>query len=355
MQKFTYLFIAVSFFLSSVQAQNVEQKQMALMSKKTATWCNPCGTWGWTLFNDIWVAKKDVAVIFELHNSTTSQLYSPNAASMYSYFDQVSSTPAFYVNGKNETQYSTSGGIYTTLTKSRVLAVIDSISNLAPVVNAGFNTNISNDTLYINTKVKFFQNTTGEYYLGVYLSESNVIKYQNGIGNTAVHKQPMRVSVSPNVMGDLIVNGPVAANAQFTDSYFYKLNATWIPANVNVFTVIWKKVGNDYEYVNAYKVVTPTGINENETASFSTALYPNIAAAGESVSLLIDNKGKEEVTIEIYDQLGKMVQSVFQGTLTESQYQFEINQDGKLNSGLYFVSVAAGNGDRRTLKLMITK
>ncbi|MBL0340537.1 MAG: Omp28-related outer membrane protein [Bacteroidetes bacterium] len=355
MKKTNYLFIIFTFYVLNLSAQNVEQKQMALMSKKTATWCNPCGTWGWTLFNDIWVAKKDVAVIFELHNSTTSQLYSPNAATMYSYFDLVSSTPAFYVNGKNETQYSTSGGIYTTSTKNRVFAVIDSISNLSPVVNAGFNTNLSNDTLYIDTKVKFFQNTTGEYYLGVYLSESNVIKYQNGIGNTAVHKQPMRVSVSPNVMGDLIVNGPVTANTEFTNSFSYKLNAAWIPANVNVFTVIWKKVGTDYEYVNAYKVVTPTGINENEATSFNSFLYPNAAGAGESVNLIVKNKTNENVTIEIFDQLGKQVQTVFEGKLTETENQFEINQGGSLNSGLYFVSVTSSNGNRKTLKLMITK
>jgi hypothetical protein len=64
----------------------------------------------------------------------------------------------------------------------------------------------------------------------------------------------MRGAAHPNIEGTLISSGAVSAGDEFTDSYTYTLNANWNPDKIKVFTVIWEKVGTEFEYVNAQQV-----------------------------------------------------------------------------------------------------
>ena len=349
MRKIT-LITVMFFFCAANFAQTVDQKQMALMFERTATWCNPCGTWGWVLFDDIWTARENAAVIFELH-STSSQLYCSTGDTIDNYIPYVNSVPAYYVNMKNETQYSPTGGIYTSTTKTRVIAVIDSTAAASPVVNSGFNVSVVNDSLLIDTKVKFFQNATGEYYLGVYIAEKDVIKYQDGIGNNAVHKQPLRGSALANKMGDLIVNGSVTAGTEFTSSVAYKVPSTWSIWDLRVFTVIWKKNGSVYEYVNAYKGGAGTGIHSLSDIQCDGLLYPSVASSQQSIKLNIDCLSNEEIKIDIMDQLGRNVNSIYKGKTHDGKNSFELNNG--LKPGIYFVSLTANTG-KKTYRFIIT-
>lgn len=336
-------------------SQTVEQKQTALFVKKTATWCNPCGTWGWTLFEDVWNVKKDDAVIIEMHNSSSSLLYSATAASIINNFDDVSTTPVFFVNGHNKTQYSQSGGIYTSLTKDAVIAAIDSTSNAIPVVNSGFTTSITGSTLQVDTKVKFFSDAVGEYYLGVYIAEENVVKYQSGIGNSAIHKMPLRGSVLTNDMGNLIVNGSVTANTEYTNTFSYTLNSSWNASNINVFTVIWKKVGGIYEYVNAYKKVSTANLEKQEKRGFDAVIFSNASSGNELVTLKIGSEINQNINIEVYDQMGKIVHTVFNGNVNSGDNYFTINEGVALRNGMYFVRVSGENIATESLKLIISE
>lgn len=339
MKRFT-LISATLFLFNSAFSQTVTQKQTALMFKKTATWCNPCGTWGWTYFEEIWNSRKNNAVVFELHNSTSSQLYTSTGASIYGNATYVSSTPAFYVNMKNETQYVGSA-INITATKARVYKVMDSTAAASPLANSGFTTKLSKDTLYIKTKVKFFDNADGEFYLGVYLAEDNVIKFQEGIGNTAVHKQPFRAAAT-NTMGNLVVNGNVPSGSEYTSSVFYKIPSTWVASNIRVFTVLWKKNGTKYDYVNAYRGAITADIKPIAKNVCSPIVYPSIATSDEPVHFDINCFSNDEIKIEILDQMGRKVSDIFKGEIFEGNNSFELNNG--LKPGLYYVSVSSASG-----------
>ena len=48
------LLLSVFFYLGmNAIAQTVEAKQNTLITKKTATWCSFCGTWGWDFFENL--------------------------------------------------------------------------------------------------------------------------------------------------------------------------------------------------------------------------------------------------------------------------------------------------------------
>lgn len=345
-----FILIATFFFFIPTFAQTVTQKQMALMFKKTATWCNSCGTWGWEFFDEIWDTRKNTAVVFELHNSTTSKLHTAAGVSLISYAPYVSSTPAFYVNMKNETQYVGSS-INLTTTKSRVRKAIDSTAAASPLANSDFITSISKDSLHIKTKVKFFENADGEFYLGIYIAEDNVIKYQNGIANDAVHKQPLRAAATTNVMGNLIVNGKVTSGTEFTSSISYKLLTDWIPSNLRVFTVIWKKNGTKYDYVNAFRgYINAAAISPISENLCKPLVYPSVASSHQSVQFDVNCLLNDDVKIDILDQMGRNVTTIFNGKISEGNNSFELNNN--LKPGLYYVSLTATNS-RKAYKFII--
>src|SRR5690554_5808160 len=319
-------FSALLLMLSTIgYSQTVAEQQTALVVKKTATWCTPCGTWGWDLFSEIWDEVGEESVILEMHNSSSSGLYSPDANAFYSLHEQRSSTPVFYVNTINEVEYAQSGGIYPSITKTNVIAAVDSTNAQSPIVNSGFNHSISGTTLEINTKVKFFENASGEYYLGVYVTEDNVQESQNGISGTATHKRIMRASVSPNIQGSLITNGSVSAGDEFTESYSFELDAGWNTDYIKVFTVIWEKNGSKYDYVNAHQTKGFLSVDKFSKDELNTKLYPNISNGDQDIVLEINGATNEQVTIEVFNQVGKKVNSVYSGKLKSNQETFNVN------------------------------
>ncbi|PKR79819.1 hypothetical protein CW751_13400 [Brumimicrobium salinarum] len=346
---FSALLMALSI---SGYSQTVTEQQTALVVKKTATWCNPCGTWGWDLFTDIWDQVGDETAILEMHNSSSSGLYSSDANAFYGLHEQESSTPVFYVNTINEVAYS-SGGIYPSTTKTNVINAVNATNAQSPVVNSGFIHSISGTTIDISTKVKFFENTAGEYYLGVYITEDDVQANQSGISGTATHKRIMRASVTANIYGSLITNGAVSMGDEFTESFSFDLDASWNTDKIKIFTVIWKKNGSDYTYVNAHQT---KGFLSNEKYSkeeINTKLYPNVSSGDQDIFLEVKGAMNEYVTIEVFNQVGKKINSVFNGKLDSNKDTFKINNSQSLSKGIYFVNITSGQRINKTLKMIV--
>lgn len=337
-------------------AQEVPELQTPLVVKKTATWCGPCGTWGWNLYSELYNERDASSVMVEMHQSSSSALYSSASAGLYAFHEPRSSTPVFYVNTVNEVEYASSGGIFTAQTKVNMLNAIDQTLSESPVVNAGISYSVNNNVLEIDTKVKFFQNATGEYYLGVYLAENNVEAQQAGISGIATHKRVIRASAYSNAQGELIIDGSAAAGDEFTSSHSINVNSNWNVSNFYVFTVIWKKENNEFIYVNASKQMGGLNTNENLAKDFSLKMYPNAISAGQPFNIQFSDAINEDVKLTVFDQVGKMVKHI-NIPVHEHQYDnlIHVNDTHDLNSGLYFVTVSSANGGVNLSKKLIVK
>ncbi len=348
-----YFSIALTPFFFSAFSQTVTKEQTPLVVKKTATWCTPCGTWGWELFDEIWNEAGDKSVILEMHNSSSSALFSSDALAFYGLHEPKSSTPVFYVNTKNKVAYSASGGIYPSATKTNILNAVNATNSLTPVVNSGFAYSTSGNELKINTKVRFFQNATGEYYLGVYVVEDNVQASQSGISGIATHKRILRASVTPNIEGTLISNGSVSIGEEFIDSITFTLNSSWDTNNIKVFTVIWKKVGTKFHYENAtikQGILSVKHLIKNE---LNVNLYPNISSGDQEIMLDVKGTSNEALTIEVFNQVGAKINTVFTGLLKSDKESFNVNPTKSLSKGLYFVNIVSNKNTSKTLKMII--
>ncbi len=350
MKKFYYLVLSAIFPFMSM-AQYVAEEQTPLMVKKTATWCNPCGTWGWELFGEIWDERESESVILEMHNSSSSDLYATAALDFYGLHESRSSTPVFYVNTINEVEYSSGGGIYTGATKTNVIDAIDSTRATSPVANAGISYSVNNNTLNIDTKTRFFQNASGEYYLGVYLAENNVEEQQNGISGTATHKRIMRASAEPSIEGVVLVDGAVSSGDEFTNTHQITLDAGWNADNLYVFTVIWKKVNNKFNYVNASKQKWGADVDQHAKNNVAMKIYPNAIRSGESFNIDLNQALEGDSKITIYDQIGKKVKSL---DVESSNKTIKIEDTSGMNKGLYFVQLTSEKGQiLKSMKLVV--
>jgi len=322
----------IFFFSSSLFAQDVPEVQRPLITKIAATWCPPCGGWGWTFFENLVIDNEDKATLIVAHHdgdlvTVAGDAFSSNFNSPYQ--------PYFYVyNDDVEVSSSTAAA-----KRTEVKDIVDVEAAKSPVVNAGMNLFLSGDNnLTIDTKTKFFQATSGEYYIGVYAVEDEVVNDQAGQGNDAVHEKILRGSLTGVTFGWLLTSGDISADSEFTASFSFELDDAWNLDHLEIVTIVWKKEGDTFVAVNTnlssdFMVVGNVNILL-ENASME--ILPNVISNQAIINIDLE-KELQGATIELIDLDGKTVANIFQGNLPLGNSNFNIQRSLVPSQGMYFV------------------
>lgn len=334
MKKNFLLFSLLSVFSLQMFAQTVPQEQRTLITKVTASWCGNCGTWGWTLFEGLVEDNPDKAVLIANHYSgdlsnTTSDEIAENW--------NVNSQPRFLTGNDDQSVLSSNIDAKRTAIKG----IVDANFMSMPLANAGIEASITGDQLMINTKTQFFQPTTGEYYLGVYIVENGVINNQSGQGANAVHKKIMRGAVTSTTFGDLLMNGSIGMNMEFDKSFTMTVDSGWDINNLEVVTIIWQKENDDYSFINTNmvsEITETTSISNVLLEGASIKVSPNVISSEAIVSIELENELKD-ATLQVFDLQGRKILDVYQGDLTSGNTTFTINKNSKTNNGIYFLTL----------------
>lgn len=317
-------------------AQDVPEVQRPLITKIAATWCPPCGGWGWDFFEHLIDDNNAKATLMVAHHSgdlvsTAGEEFSENFASPYQ--------PYFYfynadqgVNGGNVTQK-----------RAAVASDVDLEATMQPLVNAGMIVELNDGVLTINTKTKFFQEAEGDYSLGVYIVENGVINQQAGQGANAVHEKVLRGAVSASTFGDSFVNGTVTAGQEFSKTYMQNMASDWVVGNLEVATVIWKNNDGVYEAVNSNWTNDISISTSTEELKTSNRLFiaPNIVE--ETAIIVLDYTDEAStVDIDLFDLKGERVAHLFDGNVQEISTGLSFEK-GNLSAGVYFVQAKLGD------------
>ncbi len=241
MRKNIYL-VAILFltFLTSGMSQRT-----AVMSKVTATWCTNCGTYGWSLMEDLkseYQANGTDALVLGVHYSGNLQSdlgkwFSSNLG----FFGQ----PQFFV--ANERYPVTSGSWQTQIEGIREgisRYVNDDPSFTSTSIRTSDNIDTNGD-FNISIDVSHDGNTSEDLYLSVYIFENNVEDVQASQQGVVMHPNVLRESVTDEFSGDQIVSvGDAAQDMNF--NYTWTPNSDYNIDNVGVLAIVWRKVGDDY-------------------------------------------------------------------------------------------------------------
>lgn len=344
----TLLFFVVVFLSGfGLQAQEVAQVQQSLITKKTATWCIHCGTWGWEFFDDLEtnISSKSVLIAAHFGGSALENPVSSAWAGNLGGFSQ----PLFFVN--NEVQSVTSGNLPTAL--SVVQGKVDNIHQQQPVANVGIQTSWNGGNLAVQTKTRFFQSASGDYYLGIYLVEDGVLSTQVGQSGTVSHSRVLRGAATAAVFGELLASGNVAAGTEYDKSYNID-PAGYVLEELDLVGVIWKKDGDKYLAVNVWKIdakPTAASVAEAKKLPGSAVLQPNPATGGDVyISLRLDSP--QECEIFLFNTLGQQVGRIFSGKLAAGAHQFPITSRLMDFPGAYAVRIQTTEGAVLTLPLL---
>ena len=234
------------------------QVQVPIVLKETGELCPPCGGWGWTNWETLINDYKSTAFKWANYSNyfvsnsffVNSELDPANSVqnAFQANFPYGGSKPLIYVNG---TQASTNTGA-AQVTDSKV-KIDQSINTPAAnvKVSAAYKIKWEGDKITVDAQAKFYQNTGGTYYMGVYLVEDKVMATQSGQSGTVPHHLAMRGSVEGGVWGKEIESGTVAADDLFDETYTTTIPSGYNKENISVGVIIWRKNGTKYFYENS--------------------------------------------------------------------------------------------------------
>lgn len=336
MKKSTFTLLLASLFIVQGIAQQVEQKQRSLITKRTASWCPNCGTWGWTFFEDLREDNTDKALLIAAHYDGVLQ--SDAAEAITDNFGGVSQ-PRFYFNQTDVSATPSNQANVRNQVKDQVNAAFASV----PLVNVGFEPKYQNGEIKVDAKVKFFGAASGEYYLGVYLLEDNVVAFQASIGNNANHMRVLRESFTSNTWGQQIVNGSATAGQEFDLSFALPIGDP-TDYDYEVAGIIWEKEGNQYIPVNVWsttQINTTTGADE-AAAMIDFSVMPSVTSGTATAQLQLA-ENQPDASLDLFDVNGKLVANLYRGALVAGTQSFEISKDQAGGNGLFIIRLTSGS------------
>jgi len=129
MKKTITLFLLFCGINSAMLAQDVPEKQQALITKIAADWCSPCGTWGWTMFENLIQDNDANAVLITAHHS--GNLVTQTSSAFADNLNHISQ-PRFYLGNQDQAINS----ISIESKRQSIKEAVDNLATQAPIVNA---------------------------------------------------------------------------------------------------------------------------------------------------------------------------------------------------------------------------
>ena len=332
------LFTLLLFATFALQAQVVEPIQRSLITKRTATWCTFCGTWGWDFFEETIEDNEGKAFFFGAHYS--GDLETTIAQDITANFGAAGQPQFFF----NETNINASSSTVDTKLSEMKMMVDDAFETM-PVAGVGLEVywDSENEQILVNTNTKFFQNTTGEYYTAVYLVEDGVVNFQQSQGSNAVHKNVLRASFTDNTWGLGFDIGAFGAEEEYPNMFTMSGIENPLISNLDYeyVAVIWLKVGDQYSVVNVNgtKEISELVVdNVTEITTDGVGVYPSVFTNQINVNFDLTSAVKE-ARFTIVDVAGKQVYEQKTGGLSTGKQLLTLDVMDLTEKGAYFLTI----------------
>ncbi|GAB5538524.1 MAG: hypothetical protein Salg2KO_06270 [Salibacteraceae bacterium] len=346
------LAVGLSFGLSA-QSWDVPEENHGLITKITATWCGPCGGWGWDGFADLIENHNEDHICMALYASSTSDYYSTDADAIAQEIG-FGGYPNFAGNGEDVgTAHASVGGVISAFESAPVQAGI------------GYEiVDVKEDEITIAVKAEFFEEMEGTFVVAGYFIEDHVIGYQNGQGDSADHHQVFRGSFTEESNDFIITEEGASSGETFSKTLTITRGAEWNLDNSEIAVALWvqdESNPQDLIYINGSKVPQSgelaegggsggsggsggegeeeenngnpsdwtVGIDDEESSSIE--MYPNPA----NDLLNIEMASASDFQVQISDLLGKVV--LTEVVVSNSRTTLDVSS---LPKGLYMVKVS---------------
>lgn len=328
-------FLLVLFISTVAVAQQPVQR--SLITKRTATWCVNCGTWGWNFFEGLAEDNKEKAVLIRAHYS--GDLQNNYSKELTENFGSVGQ-PNFFV-GENRVNATSSN--YPTQ-REEVKNMVDVAHAQMPIANTMIaEGDTQNSTITMTARTKFFQAAEGNFHLSVLLIEDNVMNKQSGQGGTVAHDGILRSAATANVFGESIASGTIASGTEIMTPFEINIDPNWNKLNLRLAFVIWKKNGDKFEFVNAQNAADIFNIETSAAFILPKSAYTLTSnLTTDYTQLTIGSKEVNgQVKVVLYDIIGNAVKNIWNGEIVNSTVVAIERTD--LPAGTYLLKIEIDN------------
>ena len=348
--KHTLLATGILLAAYTSNGQTPVNRNQAIVQKATATWCGPCGQWGWETQEQILGDNMPAGVsdpkafVFSQYDDDPSS-FDNTANTLNSWADGF---PNWAVNNKNRTAVSPNGGIYPSITRTDIKTAVDSFALLPAVASTGLAVSFSGNTATVNTVTKFWQAGTGNYTLSLYVIEDSVLSTQNGQSGSVYHHNVLRGHMGTQVYGESIVTGSAAMGSTYNKTFTMNVPATWNKSRLKMLAIVWKEDGQEYRFINSSSNGSQSAGIGNIEALDEMVIAPNPAAGMMRVSGIV--RGRGDMQLSLTNAIG---QTVYRATVPNDAGQIATTIDlSGFSNGLYTLSVS-GQGTRTTRQISV--
>jgi hypothetical protein len=323
----------------------VPQTNHPLITKRTATWCPNCGSYGWTLFRDLLSDNQSNALVVAAHfgSSNLANEASNELTTALGGFGQ----PVFFLNSEN--LGANSGNIGTV--RQNAAAAVAGINEVPPVAQTGLLAQATADSLIVQTRTQFFGDLDEESInLSVYLIEPSVFAAQSGQGAMAEHENVLRYSLTGSAYGETIVEGGAMEGAVIERRYSIAIpeleandiNTSNLGNNsLIVAAVLWRGSAGDFEVLNTNQVresMLTTAPDLQARADFR--VFPTPAVSDITVSLVLQ-QAIPGGRIQLINSNGQRVRTIHSGPLAGGAHHFTMPRL-QLPAGAYWLQLTDG-------------
>ncbi len=335
MKKLITSILFTAIFLG-VQAQNVPEVQKSLVTKVTASWCPNCGSWGWDFFEDLRADNSDKAILLGCHHSGT---YNNPTADVWTDYLNPFGQPQFFLGTQNV------GASPSNMDTKRteVQEQIDLAYMTPPVAGVGF-TAISDGmgSFTVEGKVKFFQSTTGDFSVGIYLLEDGIMGTQSGQTGEVPHPLVLTKGANGNVP-ILINSGAVSMGTEVSFSTTLEEGDVDL-SQQKVIAVIWEDEGGDLKFVNVNSTSDFTNSSKDlETLGYTLSINPNIVTDHAQISITAPQT-VNNAALELVNLQGQVILATSFGTIREGENLEELEIPSGLAAGMYWLKLSTKEG-----------
>ncbi|TAE86997.1 MAG: hypothetical protein EAY81_04770 [Bacteroidetes bacterium] len=233
----------------------VEDKTTALFIKTSGTKCPPCGGWGWQVSEAVIAENQEAGTAYYMGifsaNFVSEGFITTTANEMDSKW-AINSWPSFFVGS---TKVSPAGSTVTAIAQG-MQEEIDVLTEEKPIANTGVKYTVADGKMMIESSLQFFKAAEGTYHVAFYVIENDALWKQSGHSqgaNPIPHHYVLRGAAN-GTWGTSQATGTIAAGTIKNDiKGEMVIDPSWKMENVSVYSVIWKKVGTKYEFVNVSK------------------------------------------------------------------------------------------------------
>lgn len=328
--------------LANLNAQEINKKQWTLFTKTSADWCPNCGTWGWNL-------QKQLVEKFENKNCITWAAHvsgglKNNASSDIAANLGVNYHPIFFEGQTN--MNASSNNVAAKVLEAESIVELNNL--LDPLAGVGVEATINDDnTIAVKASVEFLTAVEGgNYFLGLYLVEDNLVHYQQNIGPNAVHRYVLQRSLLPTTFGNALVSGEVAKGQTFNIETTVE-NIEGVKANLKVAAILWNRTTDGkYRFFNGNQVAVSI-VSSNE----DVLTKHNIKALFQQNDLQLSWQLAQPL-----DKLSFTLRDIQGKILWNAQFEQEVTGNKNINlaapAGTYILQVHDGTREIASKKLI---